>query len=339
MKNKVLLKDIALAADVSPALVSYVMNNRYENRIKKETAEKIRKIAKEMGYVPNQIAKSLKIKKTFTIGLMLGDIMNPFSYHIARIIEDEAKKYNYTVIFGSCDENKDQSKKLMDTLINRQVDGFIIAAAADTQSQLKRLQQMEIPFILIDRYFPEEKFNYISIDNYGASFQAVTHLAKTGRKKIAIINYDSELVHLQNRTKGYIDALKASKIEPKKEWICNVRMQDNPENIRNEIASFLKNKKSIDALFVTTNGLTLHTLKLLNKLEIKVPDDLAIVCFDETDAVELFYSPLTFVKQPMQQMGSLAVQTLLKQIEKNDNQLHEIVLETTFVVNKSSGVV
>src|SRR5579872_4860995 len=105
MTRKILLKDIALKAGVSTTLVSYVINNKKENRINKETARKIRDIASALNYRPNQVAKSLKTKKTFTVGVIVADISNPFSANLVRILEDEAEKYNYTVIFGSSDEN------------------------------------------------------------------------------------------------------------------------------------------------------------------------------------------------------------------------------------------
>ena len=154
MKKKVSQKDIAQKVGVSTALVSYVLNNLKEGRISKVVAQKIRETAKELNYRTNQIAKSLKINKTFTIGLIVADISNPFFSSLARIIEDEADKKNYTVIFGSSDENAQKSWKLINALVDRQVDGFIIAPAENTESNLTYLKDHDIPFVLIDRYFP-----------------------------------------------------------------------------------------------------------------------------------------------------------------------------------------
>ena len=121
MGKKVSLKDIAKEVGVSTALVSYVLNNLKEGRISKEIALRIREVAHQLNYRPNQIAKSLKTSKTFTLGLIVADISNPFSSTLARIVEDEANKFNYTVIFGSSDENQQKSAKVIDTLLNRQV--------------------------------------------------------------------------------------------------------------------------------------------------------------------------------------------------------------------------
>ena len=167
---------------VSTALVSYVLNNKKEGRIKKSVAERIREVATELNYRTNQIAKSLKTNKTFTIGLIISDISNPFFANLARIIEDKADKYNYTVLFGSSDENEQRSKKLIDTFLNRQVDGLIICPGENDFSLVLPLVEQNVPFVLVDRYFPEIKTNYVALDNYAASFMAVQHLVDSGRR-------------------------------------------------------------------------------------------------------------------------------------------------------------
>ena len=183
MKKKVCQKDIAHKVGVSTALVSYVLNNLKEGRISKVVAQKIRETAKELNYRTNQIAKSLKINKTFTIGLIVADISNPFFSNLARIIEDEADKKNYTVIFGSCDENAQKSWKLMNALLDRQVDGFIIAPAENTESNIIYLKEHDIPFVLIDRYFPGLETNWVTLDNYKAAYTAVQHMIDGGNKR------------------------------------------------------------------------------------------------------------------------------------------------------------
>ena len=127
MKKKVSIKDIAAHVGVSTALVSYVLNNKKEGRISKEVTAKIKQAAIDLNYQPNQIARSLKAQKTLTIGLIVADIANPYSSQIARIIEDEAQNNGYSVIFGSSDESASRTQDLIMLLLNRQVDGFIIA--------------------------------------------------------------------------------------------------------------------------------------------------------------------------------------------------------------------
>src|SRR5687768_9638116 len=187
MLKRTSLKDIAKIVGVSTALVSYVLNNKKQGRIRKEIAQQIRDTAAMLHYQPNQIARSLKTNKTNTIGLIVADISNPFSSSLARIIEDEAYQQGYTVIFGSSDENAQKSEKLIETLLNRQVDGLIISPPANAESQINQLKKQEVPFVLVDRYFPEIDTNWVSLDNYSSTYKAVRHLVDSGFKKIGMI--------------------------------------------------------------------------------------------------------------------------------------------------------
>jgi LacI family transcriptional regulator len=222
MLRKVSLKDIALRAGVSTTLVSYVINKQKENRINKETAQKIRDIAEALKYRTNQLAKSLKTNKTITIGIIVADISNPFSANLARIIEDEADRYNYTVIFGSSDENLQKFGRLVDTFINRQVDGLIVSPPPHAEIHLKNLQNMGIPVVLLDRYFNDMDTSWVALDNYHASYEAVKHLINIGRKRIGMITYKSDLFHLQERKRGYLSALEDSNIEFETNWLKEI---------------------------------------------------------------------------------------------------------------------
>jgi LacI family transcriptional regulator len=335
MKKRVLLKDIAEKVGVSTSLVSYVLNHQLEDRISKKTAEKIRRTAAELNYQPNQIAKSLKSNKTQTIGLIVADISNPFSSSIARIIEDEAKKHGYTVIFGSADESTKKSSNLIEVLLSRQVDGFIIAPPAGFEKQLIALQNQDVPFVLIDRYFPGLNMNYVVIDNFDTSFNAVTHLIKNGYQHIGMLNYTSKLPHLQDRSKGYWEALK--KAGRKKDRSSYVEI--NEAKIKTEVPSaiekLLHKKNPIDALFFSTNNLAIEGLSFIRKAGIKVPGDLAVICFDQTNAYDLFASSITYIQQPLLEMGQNAVQLLLASMDDRD-LVKETVLRSKLIKHNSS---
>jgi LacI family transcriptional regulator len=331
MKKKASLKDIAQKLGVSTALVSYVLNNKKEGRIGKEISQKIREVAGQLNYRTNQIAKSLKTNKTLTIGLIVADISNPFFSGLARIIEDEAEKYNYTVIFGSSDENAQKSGKLIDTLVNRQVDGLIIAPSADSESQIIDLQQHEIPFVLIDRYFPAIRTSYVALDNYTAACTATKYMIDQGRKRIGMISYDTELFHLQERNRGYLSALKNARLPGKKKWLREVDIRNNKAEIEKAIHELLYLDPPIDALLFGSNRIAVLGLKYINALPLTVPKDLAIISFDETEALDLFYAPVAYVRQPLQEMGRLATKLLLECIEKND-KITQVNMQAELVV-------
>lgn len=339
MKFRVSIKDIAQSLGVSTALVSYVLNGKEkEARVGKVIAEKIREKAKELNYQPNQIAKSLKSGKTFTIGVLVADISNPFFANIARIIEDEAKKNNYTVIFGSSDENPDKLRDLIDVLLKRQVDGLIIAPTVDSEPLVTQLQNQKIPFVLIDRYFPGIESNYISIDNHKAAYDAIVHLIKNGYKKISMVAYRMGLVHMQERERGYLDALKDHNLLETASLLREVNHSNIEEDVRSIIEEAVS-KNSVDAIFFATNSLATHGLKSIIGLDLKVPEDLAIVTFDESEAFDFFYSPLTFIRQPGEQMAKDAVRILLQTLQQKTKGPEQVCIPSELVVRKSSGVI
>ncbi|MFB5944519.1 LacI family DNA-binding transcriptional regulator [Albibacterium profundi] len=338
MKKRVSIKDIAEAAGVSTALVSYVLNNKEkEARVGKEIAIKIRDIAKQLNYQPNQLAKSLKSGKSYTIGLIVADISNPFFANIARTIEDEAKKNNYTVIFGSSDENAEKSKDLIDVLVNRQVDGFIIAPTENSQEQIKDLESRGIPLVLIDRYFPGISTNYVATDNFEASVDVVNHLVENGHKRVGLVTYDSDLINIKERQRGYEEALRKHGISVNPSMIAKIRFGNIEEDIPARINALLEGDKPVDSIFFATNTLALNGLKHINTLDYKVPQDLGIVCFDEGDAFDFFYSPLTHVYQPLFEVASKAVNVLIEQINDTQSPKKELIIASELIIRKSSG--
>jgi LacI family transcriptional regulator len=335
MKKKVSQKDIAHKVGVSTALVSYVLNNLKEGRISKAVAQKIRETAKELNYRTNQIAKSLKTSKTFTIGLIVADISNPFFSSLARIIEDEADKKNYTVIFGSSDENAQKSWKLINALVDRQVDGFIIAPAENTEPNLTYLKEHDIPFVLIDRYFPGLETNWVVIDNYKAAYTAVRHLISGGNKRPGMITYHSTLDNLNERKRGYLDALIENKIAFEEGWCKEIFSGDIKANVEKAVNDLRSLPQPVDSILFASNILATNGLKYIYSMGIKVPGDLAIVTFDESDSSDLFYAPLTYLRQPIQEMGEIATRILLENIEK-EKKIEQVYMEAPLVIRNST---
>jgi len=315
MNRKIGLKDIAAKVGVSTALVSYVLNNKKEGRINKSVAAKIREVATDLNYRTNQIAKSLKTNKTFTIGLIIGNIANPFFSGLARIIEDEAEVHNYTVLFGSSDENPLRTQKLVDTFIDRQVDGIILAPGENNADLVLSLQRQRIPFVLVDRYLPNINTSYVALDNFQASGMAIHHLVQCGYQRIGMITFKTPMHHLEQRRQGYMDALAKEGILFNKDWLVNISTNHEKKNVEQALDRLLSLPEPVDAILFATNAIATHGLKHINYLQVKVPDQLALISFDKTDALDLFYAPLTVIEQPLAEMGQLATKTLINLIE------------------------
>lgn len=337
MEKKTSLKDVAKHIGVSAALVSYVLNGKEkEARVGADMAKRIKAAATELNYQPNLIAKSLKMGKTKTIGLIVADISNPFFSNIARIIEDEAKKHAYVVIFGSSDENADKQLDLIDVFSTRLVDAFIIAPAANTEEQIQSIVNRGVPVVLIDRFFNGLKVDCVHIDNFNASEKAVRQLFKNGRRKIAMLAYDTAQSHMQDRKLGYKTVLKEKNIRFKKEWMVEASYQNIDKDVAAKLRPLLK-PLQIDALFFATNSLAVAGLKAINKMGIKVPDQLAVISFDESDAFDFFYSPVTYVSQSLTDIGKEAIKLVLNRLHNKAKKNNAVIVEAKLIVRESCG--
>lgn len=335
MEKKISIKDIARHLGVSTALVSYVLNNK-SDRVSVEMAEKIRQAARELNYRPNLIARSLQSGKTNTLGLIVADISNPFFSQIARIVEDEAKQWGYTVIFGSNGESVEKSQALLDTLLNRQVDALIIAPAEYTEDQIKALQEKRIPFVLIDRYFSDVRANCVRIDNYKAAYTAVEHLIKTGGRRIGMLAYYTSMQHISERISGYKDALKDGGIVFQEQWLIRASYQHLEEEAALGMQGLLLPVPVVDGFFFATNSLAIQGIRQVIQQKIKVPDELAIISMDEAEAFDFFYSPLTFVKQSLEDIGKQAVRLALGNVAQQRVMPEEVIVDAKLVIREST---
>jgi LacI family transcriptional regulator len=335
MKNKVSLKDIAQRVGVSTALVSYVLNGlEKEKRVGEKVVIQIREAARELNYQPNQIARSLRRGSTKTIGLIVFDISNPFSAQITRVIEDEAVKNGFTVIFGSSDENKQKSEALINTFLYRQVDGIIIAPVEGTENQIATLIKKGMPVVLIDRYFPQLNVSYVILNNFKATFDSTIHLIKQGYKQINMVAWHTSSTHMQDRVKGYLEAMKLNNLQD------DINVIEVPLTIlKTETEAFLEKKlremTTIGALVFATNSLTLAGMYCINRLGLKVPEELGIVGFDGSEAFDFFYAPLSFVEQPLTEIGTKAATILIDLIKGEKEIVNHVVTPVLNIRNSS----
>lgn len=336
MPRKASLKTIAEKVGVSIASVSYVLSKGADSGISQEVSDRIKKAAKELNYQPNQIAKSLKSGKTNTIGLIVADISNPFFAHIARVVEDEAAKLDYTVIFGSSDEKAAKSKELIKVLGNRQVDGFIIAPTENSQEQIQNLLDQKMPLVLLDRYFPELPASYVALDNYSSANAAVQSLIDSGYKKIGVVAYSHTLFHVRERIRGYREACINNGLKIDEDWVRTVDYDTLKSSMSQHIDAAIAGADPVDALFFTTNTLAINGIRALDKMDVKIPRDLGVVVFDQSEVFEFFYCPLSYVKQPIEEMAKRSVQILLGQINAKTAKMEHINLEANLVLQESS---
>lgn len=335
MKKNVSLKDIANQLGVSVSLVSYVLNGHAKKmRVSDEIAEQVMATAKKLHYQPNQIAKSLKSKKSHTIGLIVAEINYGYTTGIVRAVELEAKNNGYTVLIANAHEDLTKLHELIHVFINRQVDGLIIVAAEHAEKEIEYLKKIEMPFVLIDRIFPTVESNFIGIDNYAAASKGTEYLYNNGARRIAFINLQSSFYHLQERSRGYRDALKKKKLKPVLREIAKPTYQADVETAIRELISPPLN---CDAIFFATDTLAISGMENLLRLKKKIPEQVAVMSFDAAEAFALFSCPVTHFRQPLAQIGQSAVQTLLDDMKNPPKKpkWKQLYLESDFVPGKS----
>ena len=335
-RKKVGMKDIANELGVSVALVSYVLNEKKTDKISDHTAAKIKLLAAKMNYSPNQIAKSLKTNKTFTLGLIVADISNLFYSSIAKYIEEEANEYGYHVIYGSAYESPDRFNSILNVLLSRQVDGFILAIPENAEQCIRVLTDQNRPFVVIDRKFDSfPGAPSIILDNVDASQRIVTHLVKNGFKRLGLVTINRNLIHLNERKAGYVNTCR--NLLHQDPFIYELEEGSLDEQMREVIRKSLLQDK-VDSLCFFTNKVAMAGLSEIAATDLDVPGELGIVCFDEAEAYKLFRTPVTYFRQPLQEMSKAAVQYLVDQIDDKEDKLKIGIEEFkgTLVINKSS---
>ncbi|SHM12339.1 transcriptional regulator, LacI family [Chitinophaga jiangningensis] len=331
------IKDIAKQAGVSPTTVSFVLNGKAkEKRISDQVSKKIQKIAGKLKYKPNQLARGLRTGKTKTIGLIVEDIANNFFATLAKVVEDEADKYGYKVLYGSTEDNTEKAKGLLEVLKYRQVDGYIITPTKNLDKEIEQLQGAGKPIVLMDRYFPQMPSHYVVVDNYKGAYTATEHLVNQGYSKIAIVTTTSDQVQMKDRLQGYNDALKAAGITANKALVKKLPFDLDREGFNDEIKKFLTASKGLDAVFFATNYLGIYGIESIRSLGWTIGSDIGVVSFDDHDIFRLHSPAITCVAQPLRQIGENLVSILMKELNQPTTDMQQVVLPLDLIIRPSS---
>jgi LacI family transcriptional regulator len=335
--KKVSLKDIAQKTGVSTTTVSIVLNGNGENRkISGEMIDKILREANKLNYRPNLFAKSLRTGKTFTIGLIVDDISNFFFGHLAKTVEEEFDRFGYTVMFCNSENNEGKARNVLDILLDKQMDGYIIAPTQGMLPEIQCLVEEKKPIVLIDRFFQQVPACYVTLDNYKGAFESIDHLVRQGYKNIAIVTSETEQIQMQERLEGFKAALQKNGLPFLPERVKKIPFRFSEQRIVQEIEKFVKENPDLDAVLFTSNNLGISGLESLRNLNIKVAVDIGVICFDDNDLFRLSSPGITVVSQPIKQIGKNAVKTLLDLMDNRKIENRNIVLPPNLVVRGST---
>ena len=339
MKRKITLKHIARELEVSISTVSKALKNSEE--ISRDTKEKIQAFAKLYNYKPNNIAISLKNKRTKNIGVIIPDIVHHFFTTVFRGIEKYANKKGYNVIVCVSDESFDKEVINMEMLANGSIDGFIMALSAETQfkndfNHLKEVTDQGIPLVLFDRITDEISCDKVIINDKEAAYNAVKKLINNGRKKIALITTESYLNVSEKRAQGYYQALEDHQMKVDENLILRLPYQFEEEQ---ESEAFFESR-DIDAVLCVNEIFAIRGMRHAQKKGMRIPEDISFIGF--TDGIlSKFASPkLTSVAQHGEKMGELAAEMLIEKVENEVEDGEEIfrteILKATLVEREST---
>jgi LacI family transcriptional regulator len=327
MPKKITIKDIAKAANVSVTTVSFVLNHKGEEKgISKKVIEKVLNVSKEMKFQPNMMASSLRTGKTRSIGLIVEDISNQFFADLAKIIEREAIDLNYRVFYCSTGGNDERAIELVNSLLQANVDGFIITPTEKMKTTIDRLLELKCPVVLVDRYFENQEASHVVLDNFEGAETATYYLLKRGFKNIAFITNSSQLIQMNLRKQGYMHALREVGMFDDSR-ILDLEFQYTEEERIENIFQFLSDNPKIDAVLFAANYLLLAGLQSLKKLGQKIPLDKAIISFDDHDSFRLHAPSITVLSQPIEEIGRKSVRLLMDQMNGGTATDYKVIKE------------
>ncbi len=312
----VTIKDIARALGISTSTVSRALRDSYE--ISPETKQLVLECAEKLNYRPNPIALSLKERRSRSIGVVVCEIANNFFSQIINGIESIAYDRGYNVIISQSHESYEREIIDLQYLASRSVDGLLITLSTETNdlSHLKGLHAKGLPIVFFDRITNEINTHKVIVDNFRGAYDATEHLIRNGHKRIAAITNSEFLSITHERVAGYKEALIANGHKLNENFIQHCFYGGMIfEEIEDAVNKLFTQRNKPDAIFTTSDKLTVGCLKTLKRRGLKVPDDVSLVGFSNTDIAELLDPPLTVVRQPAFEMGKDATELLLQLIE------------------------
>jgi LacI family transcriptional regulator/LacI family repressor for deo operon, udp, cdd, tsx, nupC, and nupG len=334
-KKRSSIEDIAEAADVSIATVSRVLNK--STKVREETAQRVLAAAKDLNYRPDRVARRMRVKgaDSLALGLIITDVGNPFYSDLVRGVEDVAYKHKQAVMICNTDENPEKEKFYIDSMLAEKVSGLIIAPSKGNVAYFKELKDNNYPLVCVDRHPDGLNIDTVTIDNEKGAWLAVKRLIDLGHTRIGIVNGIKGVTTTEGRFAGYKKALKQAGLPLEDSLISFENYKESGG--RDAMRKFLALDNPPTAVFSTNNLMTLGCFEELHEQNIKIPDEIAIIGFDDMPWSIALSPPLTAVKQPGYELGMNAAELLLKRLNHPDRNSMNMVLNSELIIRKSCG--
>ncbi|MDD2485878.1 MAG: LacI family DNA-binding transcriptional regulator [bacterium] len=323
--------DIAKMAGVSAATVSRVINN--ERYVSPATREKVQKVLRQTGFIPNANASSLTKKRTDTIAVVVPDLTNPFFTEIIRGIEEQAAAQKIAVIVFNTDEDMDKEHGALRFLMEKRVDALIIASAARFAKHITSHINAEMPLVLLDRQPKGLKADLVRSDDHRGAQMLVDYLVGLGHREIGFIKGKDGISTAKLRLEGYLQALEKHGLEPDEKLIVpgDFKQEGGREGMLKLLAL-----ASPPSCVITSNNLeAIGALAAIRQRGLSVPEDISLVCFDDLELASQVYPFLTVVAQPVRTMGAVAAQLALERLDGKAQKPREVVMQMTLLERNS----
>jgi LacI family transcriptional regulator len=333
--SNVTIRDVAQHVGVSPMTVSRVIND--SALVSPDTRRRVEQAISELGYVPSRLARGLSAKRTGTLAVIVPDVANPFFTLIVRGAEDVARRAGYRVIL--CDTRADLGveREVIEEMIAHRVEGILIAPVSDrSREHLRRLGKFAVPFVLVDRTVPDISADAVLGDSAEGAQRLVEHLLSLGHRRIGLIVETDEVSTARDRRRGYEAALAAAGLPADPALIVEATV--DPSGGFEGMQRLLELDDGPTAVFTVNNLVALGAIEAVRAAELEVPDDVALVCFDDIEYASRLYPFLTVMEQPAETFGTLGTQLLVERIEgRAPDRTRVVVLPAEFVVRRSCG--
>lgn len=330
--KKIRMIDVATKANVSKSTVSQYLNGRFEY-MSESTRDTIKSAIKELNYIPNHIARSLKTNKTKTIGVIVRDITGYFTSRVIRGIDDYCKENNYNVLIYNTDFDSEIERRSLLLLNEMHVDGIIIMSSGKNGVLINQEQESGFPIVQVQIEYDDVKTSIVLSDYKTGSFEATEYLIDLGHRRICFMTQEYETSRSRyERFQGYKDALEKYKIPFDKEliqfWDRENSFDTNPDKV-------LKMINPPTVFFTQHSAITIDLLKILDKLGKVIPQEISVLGFDEIPMVDLLKVPITVVAQSPYKMGTESARLVLDKITGNHNKIIKTVLPCSLIKRKS----
>ncbi len=331
------LKDIAKMAGVSESTVSLALNNK--SVVNEKTRQEIQKLARDLGYTPNAIAKSLARKKSGTIGLVVPDIENPYYGKLVRIVDELLHKRQYSLIVATSNERLSGEKRVIENFISERVEGVLIAPVNKTVKDFEHLEKLvrnEVKHVFVTAHYPDFPSSHVMVDLEKGTFDLVDHLIQQGHRKIKFLIGDQGSVPVSSRMQGYVRAHEKNGLKINKSRLVHCSLP-NFEQAYMAAVTLLKSPAQTDAVITMNDIMALGVLRAMTECGIRIPEQMSLAGFDNVIYSSISTIPITTVEQDIGAMAAEAVEMLLGMNVGNWREEKHVLLPGKLILRESTG--